>query len=453
MRSIALLCLACGIAAAAPPRPLLFHNVASSTATTVRTTATSSSTRASFAPSRPRCRRRGRDRHRRRAARRSCPASSTPHARLRGQGAEQALVFGVTTELEMFGDPPRTARCARESGPAKRPARPICARRASLATAPERPRHRVRRSRSRRSRKPEEAQAFVDARVAEGSDYLKIVLDDGKSFGKEHSRRSTPRPSRRWFAPRTRVTCSRSCTSASQAGARTALDAGADGLAHLFIDSAPAADFASFVAAHHAFVIPTLSVLDADLRGQRRPATRRRRRRSRRTSTRATSRSSDDVPGQAAGGAAGGVRARGRQAARRRRRAAPRRHRRAQPGVVHGASLHRELELLVDAGLTPAKALTAATATPAARFGLDRSRTHRAGAARRPRARRRRSDDRHPPDAHHRRRVEARRRRRSRRLPRGDRRSSARRRRAGARRAAAARLGATARSPTSRTAR
>ena len=45
------------------------------------------------------------------------------------------------------------------------------------------------------------------------------------------------------------------------------------------------------------------------------------------------------------------------------------------PGVVHGASLHRELELLVEAGLTPERALSAATATPAARFGLtDRGR-------------------------------------------------------------------------------
>lgn len=40
------------------------------------------------------------------------------------------------------------------------------------------------------------------------------------------------------------------------------------------------------------------------------------------------------------------------------------------PGTVHGASLHRELELLVDAGMSPAQALSAATAAPARRFGL-----------------------------------------------------------------------------------
>jgi hypothetical protein len=45
------------------------------------------------------------------------------------------------------------------------------------------------------------------------------------------------------------------------------------------------------------------------------------------------------------------------------------------PMVAHGVSLHRELELLVRAGLTPLQALAAATSIPAARFGLaDRGR-------------------------------------------------------------------------------
>ena len=41
------------------------------------------------------------------------------------------------------------------------------------------------------------------------------------------------------------------------------------------------------------------------------------------------------------------------------------------PGTAHGASVHRELELLVRAGLSPVEALHAATAAPADAFGLD----------------------------------------------------------------------------------
>ncbi len=40
------------------------------------------------------------------------------------------------------------------------------------------------------------------------------------------------------------------------------------------------------------------------------------------------------------------------------------------PSTTHGASLHGELALLVEAGLTPSQALTAATKTTAERFGL-----------------------------------------------------------------------------------
>lgn len=47
----------------------------------------------------------------------------------------------------------------------------------------------------------------------------------------------------------------------------------------------------------------------------------------------------------------------------------------ANPGTTFGASLHEELDLLVRAGLTPVQALAAATALPASRFGLaDRGR-------------------------------------------------------------------------------
>lgn len=48
------------------------------------------------------------------------------------------------------------------------------------------------------------------------------------------------------------------------------------------------------------------------------------------------------------------------------------------PGAVHGASLHRELEVLVECGLSPVQALRAATSGPATIYGLtDRGRIDR----------------------------------------------------------------------------
>src|SRR6185436_983345 len=41
------------------------------------------------------------------------------------------------------------------------------------------------------------------------------------------------------------------------------------------------------------------------------------------------------------------------------------------PGTSHGAALHRELEFLVEAGLSPAEALAAATSVPAKAFHLE----------------------------------------------------------------------------------
>ena len=65
--------------------------------------------------------------------------------------------------------------------------------------------------------------------------------------------------------------------------------------------------------------------------------------------------------------------------------------------MTPGASLHRELELLVEAGLTPRAALAAATTAPARYFGLTETQgTRRGGTTRRPRSAQRRSACRHP---------------------------------------------------------
>jgi imidazolonepropionase-like amidohydrolase len=285
---------------------------------------------------------------------------------------KQALVFGVTTELDMFGDPAKNRELRQRELRGEVTGQADLRSAGVLATAPKGHGTEYGIPIPTLS-KPEEAAAFVADRVKDGSDYLKIVLDDGKWFGK-----GVPTLDAATVAALVRAAHEQHLLAVvhigSQAGARTALEAGADGLAHLFIDSAPAADFASFVAAHHAFVIPTLGVLTPICEGAN-----------------LTSLASDpaiapylderDVaqlgrtfPRRLPAGSCGYALATVKQLAAAKVPILAGTDA-LNPAVIHGASLHRELELLVEAGLSPQEALTAATWTPAARFGLsDRGR-------------------------------------------------------------------------------
>jgi imidazolonepropionase-like amidohydrolase len=285
---------------------------------------------------------------------------------------QQALIFGVTTELEMFGDPARN-RALREKETRNEPTGQADLRSAGiLATAPKG--HGTEYGFPIPTlTKPDEAAAFVEDRVKEGSDYLKIVLDDGKWFGRGIPTLDAPTVAALVKAAHDRHKLA-VVHIGSQRDARAAVEAGADGLVHIFIDSAPAADFASFVAEHHAFVAPTLTVESNMCEGADRTSL---------TTDPALAPYLDESDVAQIG------------------RAWPRKLPATNcafaletvkqlaaahvpilagtdalnGGVVHGASLHRELELLVQAGLTPTDALVAATSAPAGRFGLaDRGR-------------------------------------------------------------------------------
>lgn len=217
---------------------------------------------------------------------------------------------------------------------------------------------------------PELADAFVAARLAEGSDYLKIILEDGSAYGLTLP--SLPYPV---LAALVRAAHVRGLLAiahvTAQAAAQQAVAAGVDAFAHTFVDEPPAPDVVAALAAAGTFVIPTLTVfesadahnlvadprvvpnMDADFlaRLQERVPPEFRR------------------PSQIGNGkavvralhAAGVPILAGTDA--------------PNPGTAHGASLHRELRLLVEAGLSPTQALAAATSIPADRFRLtDRGR-------------------------------------------------------------------------------
>ena len=105
-----------------------------------------------------------------------------------------------------------------------------------------------------------DAQAFVDARLAEGSDYVKIVYDDLSSLG-----RKQPMLSRRMLERLVAAAHARGKLAVvhilSEWQAREAIEAGADGLVHLFTGATVSPEFVGLAARRGVFVVPTLTVV------------------------------------------------------------------------------------------------------------------------------------------------------------------------------------------------
>lgn len=104
-----------------------------------------------------------------------------------------------------------------------------------------------------------DAQAFVDQRIAEGSDFIKIIYDDLSL------RQKVPMLDQSTLAALIRAAHRRHKLVVVHIGnenqARDVISAGADGLAHVFFGKTSSEDFGRFAAAHHVFVIPTLVTL------------------------------------------------------------------------------------------------------------------------------------------------------------------------------------------------
>jgi imidazolonepropionase-like amidohydrolase len=296
------------------------------------------------------------------------PGLIDSHTHAWGDALKEAEIFGVTTELDMFTDVKYMQQTKKEQAEGKDLDQAGLRSAGTLATAPGGHGTEYGIPVPTLST-PAEAQAWVDARVAEGSDYIKIVYDDASTYGGHR-----PTLSRETLKALIDAAHKRGKMAVvhigSQQQAHDAIEAGADGLAHLFTDTAPAPDFGSFVASHHAFVVPTLTVLEGvggKASGE-----------SLTTDPRlAPYLSGDDAENlkrsfpkfptalseKYAEQAVGQLKAAhvpvlaGTDA--------------PNPGTSHGASIHRELELLVRSGLTPQEALASATSVPAAAFHLD----------------------------------------------------------------------------------
>jgi len=276
---------------------------------------------------------------------------------------ELPVLFGVTTQVDMFTDIELMKAAKQEMAQGSRHDHADLFSAGTLVTAPN----------GHGTQfglliptitGPEQAQAFVDARIAEGSDFIKIVMGGG--YGMQSISVATAKAVIDAAHLRGKLAV---VHIGNEQDARAMLEAGADGLVHLFpAASSDAAGLARLARREDAFVIPTFAVLES-MAGWR----------------------GDDLladPGLA------GLLDKDAQAPlkthygnkeRAELLAAPKAVTAAlmqagvpvlagtdagNPGTQYGVSMHRELKALVDAGLTPAQALAAATSVPARVFRL-----------------------------------------------------------------------------------
>jgi imidazolonepropionase-like amidohydrolase len=214
---------------------------------------------------------------------------------------------------------------------------------------------------------PEEAQDFVDARIEEGSDYIKIIYDDGTASGQKINTIS-------WETMKAVVDAAHQRGKLAVTHAVTfheamdALNAGVNGLAHIFADETPDENFAKAVLKQRAFVIPTLTILETMCGASSGASLVKDSRLAPFLSQEEESNLIRAIPPGSKNDFNIAL-----KAVRLLKEAgvpllagtdSP------NPGTTHGASIHRELELLVKAGLKPTEALATATSVPAKIFSL-----------------------------------------------------------------------------------
>ncbi|TDP98166.1 amidohydrolase family protein [Labedaea rhizosphaerae] len=282
------------------------------------------------------------------------PGLIDAHVHLLPGAPHQALSFGVTTELDMFTKPDLLVRLRSSGGADFRSSGIGATAPGGHPSAMYAPIPYV-----------EDPEAFVEARIGEGADYLKIIYDRGSRYPVPTLDRPTVEALTKAAHARNLLVTVHTTTCVA---ALDAVEAGADGLQHLPMDEELPDELVQALVAHNVFVTPTLATLENVFQGAggatmladphlspwlggfwKAALTQ--------VPTGWTDIGYDRALGNMRKLIDAGVELLAGTDV-------------PNPGTVHGASLHRELELLVQAGLTPAQALRSATEAPARRFGL-----------------------------------------------------------------------------------
>lgn len=221
-------------------------------------------------------------------------------------------------------------------------------------------------------RTAQEAVDYVGRLANSGSDYIKFMVDDGTVEGHPGLPMLSEEALNAGVAEAHRLGKLTVAHALTIDATRMCVDAGIDGLAHLFMDQPHTPDIVNAIARSGAFVVACVT-LNASMMGitgaaladdtrvaSRLPAAWEGTLRSS-FNHYPQGRLSDVLASLHALHAAGVDLLVGTDV--------------SQPlpflgGLAHGASVHQEMQYFVDAGLSPATALTAATATTARRFGL-----------------------------------------------------------------------------------
>lgn len=299
------------------------------------------------------------------------PGLIDSHVHLLPGSTQLAAIFGVTTVIDMFSKPeiiePERELVAASDGGWGLAAADV--RTSSIgATAPG-GHPTLAYSPFPYVTGPQDAEPFVAGRIAEGANHLKIIYDDGSGAMLDIPALSVVTIEALVEAAHRHDLVVSAHVSTAR-GSVTMARAGVDVLAHAPMDRMTAEQIQEIAAAGVA-VIPTLSITDGfpgsdgvmALLGEPRLAARLPTRWCRVVERQAKRWMPPQAPdgraqrdNVAALHEAGVLILAGTDA--------------PNPGLVHGASLHRELQHLVAAGLTPHEALASATSVPAQVFGL-----------------------------------------------------------------------------------